>query len=112
MRRKVCAGVLCKSNTPDSPQTMLVATMGIMARREMFSFWEYAPPLAVVPAHRASVLVAFAGMGGTPVNRSAGKATKPPPFDSLGGVRSQVFSAGKGFGIPRSYTPPPALSRE
>jgi len=33
------------------------------------------------------------------------------PFDSPLGVRSQVFSAGKGFGIPRSYTPPPALSR-
>jgi hypothetical protein len=63
---------------------MLVATRGIMTRREMFSFWEYAPPLAVVPTHKASVLVAFAGMGGTPVNRSAGKATKlPPPATAL-----------------------------
>src|SRR4029077_18543997 len=43
-----------------------------------------APPLAVVPTQRASVLVALAGMGGTPVNKSAGKATKlPPPATAL-----------------------------
>ena len=44
----------------------------------------YAPPLAVVPAHSASVLVALAGTAGTPVNKSAGNATKlPPPATAL-----------------------------
>src|SRR5207248_1832191 len=34
--------------------------------------------------HKASVLVALAGIAGTPVNKSAGKATKlPPPATAL-----------------------------
>src|SRR5579862_825696 len=40
--------------------------------------------LASDPGHRAIVLVAFAGTGGTPAKRSAGKATKlPPPATEL-----------------------------
>lgn len=35
--------------------------------------------LAVTPVHSATVLVALAGMGGTPVNNSAGKPMKLPP---------------------------------
>jgi len=38
----------------------------------------------VVPTHSAKVFVAFAGTGGTPVNSSAGNATKlPPPATAL-----------------------------
>ena len=33
----------------------------------------YAPPLAAAAVQRAIVLVAFAGIGGTPANSSAGK---------------------------------------
>src|SRR5437667_4796533 len=63
---------------------MLVRTSGIITRRPIVSFWEEAPPLAVVPTHSARVLVALAGIGGTPVNKSAGKATKlPPPATAL-----------------------------
>ena len=52
---------------------------GIITRREMSSRSRYAPPLAVTPNQRAIVWVALAGIGGTPVNSSAGKAIKPPP---------------------------------
>src|SRR5277367_4662396 len=63
---------------------MLVRMSGIITRRGMFSFMRYAPPLAVVPTQRASVLVALAGTGGTPVKSNAGKATKlPPPATAL-----------------------------
>jgi hypothetical protein len=38
----------------------------------------------VTPTHRATVFVAFAGTGGTPVRQSAGKSTKlPPPATAL-----------------------------
>src|SRR5919109_1678187 len=64
---------------PASPPAKLVIPRGIRMRLGMFSFCGYAPPLAVVPTTKASVFVAFAGIGGTPVNRSAGKAIKLPP---------------------------------
>ena len=35
--------------------------------------------LAVTPVHIATVLVAFAGIGGIPVSSNAGKAMKLPP---------------------------------
>jgi len=55
-----------------------------MTRREMRKWLRYAPPLALVPTHRANVLVALARIGGTPVNKSAGNATKlPPPATAL-----------------------------
>src|ERR1700722_10693566 len=38
-----------------------------------------APPLAVTPTQSATVLVAFAGMGATPVKSNAGNAIKLPP---------------------------------
>ena len=44
-----------------------------MTRRGTSRRLRYAPPLAAVPVQSAIVLVAFAGIGGTPVNRSAGK---------------------------------------
>jgi hypothetical protein len=50
----------------------------------MFKRMRYAPPLAVVPAQSARVLVALAGTAGTPVNKSAGNATKlPSPATAL-----------------------------
>src|SRR5271154_3855545 len=82
--RKVCAGVLMSRIAPANPPTMLVRMSGIITRRGMFSFMRYAPPLAVVPTQRASVLVALAGTGGTPVKSRAGNATKlPPPATAL-----------------------------
>src|SRR6266478_524481 len=81
--RNVCAGVLINKNAPASPPMTLVITSGIMTRRVMFSFSRYAPPLAVVPTHSASVFVAFAGIAGTPVNSSAG-VFHGPRFDKDG----------------------------
>src|SRR5271154_3554212 len=82
--RKVCAGVLIRRIAPANPPITLVTISGIMTRRGMFSFMRYAPPLAVVPTQSASVFVALAGTGGTPVNNSAGNATKlPPPATAL-----------------------------
>src|SRR5208337_4764147 len=57
----------------------LVTVSGIMTRREMSRCLRYAPPLAVVPTHSATVLVALAAMGATPLNSRAGKAIKLPP---------------------------------
>jgi hypothetical protein len=43
-----------------------------------------AAALAVVPGHKATVLVAFAGMGAMPVKSSAGNDMKlPPPATEL-----------------------------
>ena len=50
-----------------------------MIRRGTSSRPRYAPVLAVTPHHRAIVCVAFAAIGGTPVNNSAGNAINPPP---------------------------------
>src|SRR5579859_1239763 len=58
---------------------MLAPSSGIMMRRGTSRRLRYAPPLAAAPVHKAIVFVAFAGMGGTPVNSSAGKAIKLPP---------------------------------
>src|ERR1700676_969288 len=83
-RKKVCAGVLISSTAPANPPTILITISGIITRREMFKCLRYAPPLAVTPTHRASVLVAFAATGATPVNNNAGKAMKlPPPATAL-----------------------------
>src|SRR5271155_5306993 len=82
--KKVCAGVLIKRIAPANPPITLVTISGIITRRGMFSFMRYAPPLAVVPTQSAKVFVALAGTGGTPVNKSAGNATKlPPPATAL-----------------------------
>src|SRR5580692_250294 len=82
--KKVCAGVLMSRIAPANPPITLVTISGIITRRGMFSFMRYAPPLAVVPTQSASVFVALAGTGGTPVNKSAGNATKlPPPATAL-----------------------------
>src|SRR5216684_5535477 len=83
-RRKVFGGVLMRSNAPSKPPTMLVAISGIITRLEMSRCLRYAPPLAVTPTHSASVLVALAATGPTPVNSSAGNAMKlPPPATAL-----------------------------
>src|SRR5438034_11671889 len=61
-----------------------VISRGSKTRGGTSSCSRYAPPLATIPLHKASELVALAGMGGTPVNNSAGKATKlPPPATAL-----------------------------
>src|SRR5208282_1049646 len=52
---------------------------GISMRRGRLSRLRYAPPVAAVPTQSDRVLVAFAGTGATPVNRSAGNAMKLPP---------------------------------
>src|SRR5260370_1548930 len=83
-RRNVCAGVLISSTAPANPPTILVTISGIITRREIFKCLRYAPPLAVTPTHSASVFVAFAATGGTPLNLPAGNATKlPPPATAL-----------------------------
>ena len=61
------------------PPITLVTASGIMTRRETSRCLRYAPPLAVVPTQSATVLVALAAMGATPLNIKAGKATKLPP---------------------------------
>src|SRR5208282_1509425 len=82
--QKVCAGVLISKIAPANPPITLVRISGIITRRGIFSRMRYAPPLAVVPTQSANVLVALAGTGGTPVNKSAGNATKlPPPATAL-----------------------------
>src|SRR5579859_3679267 len=58
---------------------MLAPSSGIMMRRGTSRRLRYAPPLAAAAVHSAIVFVAFAGMGGTPVNSSAGNAMKLPP---------------------------------
>src|SRR3984893_5440393 len=83
-RRKVVGGVLMRSNAPSKPPTMLVAISGIITRLEILRCLRYAPPLAVTPTQSASVLVALAATGPTPVNKSAGNAMKlPPPATAL-----------------------------
>src|SRR5208282_3831066 len=52
---------------------------GISMRRGRLSRLRYAPPVAAVPTQSDRVLVAFAGTGATPVNRSTGNAIKLPP---------------------------------
>src|SRR5208283_1916137 len=66
------------------PPIRLVTARGIMTRREISRCFRYAPVLAVTPTQSATVLVALAAMGATPVNISAGKAMKlPPPATAL-----------------------------
>ncbi len=78
------AGVFSRSTAPAAPPSKLVAISGIITRRGTSSRLRYAPPLAVTPVQRASVLVAFAGIGGTPVKSSAGNEMKlPPPATAL-----------------------------
>src|SRR5215831_5266436 len=78
-RIKVCAGVLSSRYAPVSPPTRLAVNSGIITRRGTSSRLRYAPPLAAAPVQSAIVFVAFAGIGGTPVNNSAGNAIKLPP---------------------------------
>src|SRR5260370_15224338 len=55
-----------------------------MTRRERSRCLRYAPELAVTPTQSATVLVALAAMGATPLNIRAGKAMKlPPPATAL-----------------------------
>src|SRR6266480_2477924 len=70
------------------------------------------PPVQLRPGYRGAALL-IAGPSDAARHLTGRLLSLPlnPPFDSPFGVGSQVFSAGKGFGIPRSYTPPPALSR-
>ena len=66
------------------PPSRLAESSGIITRRGTSRRLRYAPPLAAVPIQSAIVFVAFAGIGGTPENNSAGKATKlPPPATEL-----------------------------
>src|SRR6266852_6350656 len=83
-RKNVCGGVLMSRTAPASPPAILVAMSGTITRREMLRCLRYAPPLAVTPNHSASVFVAFAATGATPVNSNTGNAMKlPPPATAL-----------------------------
>ena len=61
------------------PPITLVTASGIITRRERSRCLRYAPELAVTPTHSATVFVAFAEIGATPLNSSAGNAIKLPP---------------------------------
>ncbi|MGA7930713.1 MAG: hypothetical protein WCA20_32545 [Candidatus Sulfotelmatobacter sp.] len=78
-RMKVCAGVFSISTAPAPPPIRLTASRGTIMRRGTFNRLRYAPPLPTAAVHRAIVFVALAGIGGTPVNSSAGNAMKLPP---------------------------------
>lgn len=79
-------------------------------RRGTSSLFRYAPPLAAAAVHNAMVLVAFAGMGGTPVHNNAGKAIKlPPPATEFrappsapAANRKTIVSRVKLLGVPES----------
>jgi hypothetical protein len=57
----------------------LATSSGMRTRRATLNRLRYAPPLPSAAVHNAIVFVAFAGIGGTPVNSNAGKAMKLPP---------------------------------
>ena len=78
-RRKVCCGVFNKSTAPAQPPATLVTSRGIMRRAGASSRFMYARVLAASPGQSATVLVAFACTGGTPMNKSAGNEMKLPP---------------------------------
>src|SRR5207244_4856933 len=67
-----------------APTSKHVTIIGITTRLGTSCLLLYAPLLAVTPVQMASVLVAFAGIGGTPVKSSAGNEMKlPPPATAL-----------------------------
>jgi hypothetical protein len=76
--------VCSRSHAPAIPPITLVTTSGTMTRRDRSRCLRYAPVLAVTPTQSATVFVALAEMGATPVNIRAGKAMKlPPPATAL-----------------------------
>src|SRR5579875_7439 len=79
-RTKVACGVCSNRSAPPMPPTRLMAlrTPSTTRSREASSL-RYAPTLATEPGQRATVLVALALIGGTPVKMSAGKEIKLPP---------------------------------
>lgn len=78
-RINVCCGVLSSSSAPAQPPATLVTSSGIRSRSGTLSLFRYATVLAANPGHRATVFVAFAGTGGTPLNSNTGNDTKLPP---------------------------------
>src|SRR5215831_3698657 len=122
-RMNVWAGVFSSRYAPARPPSKLTLNNGIMTRRGTSRRLRYAPPLAAAAVHNAIVLVALAGMGGTPVHNSAGKAMKlPPPATELSAPptppatnRKTMVSRVKLLGVPerarlRQLTPGPALT--
>src|SRR6185437_2233099 len=61
------------------PPRMLAASNDHSTRRRTLTCSRKAPPENMRPDQSATVLVALAGIGGTPVKRSVGKAIKLPP---------------------------------
>lgn len=78
-RMNVCAGVRIRSIAPRIPPSTLTANRARITRFPALRWLRKAPPLKTRPVQRATVFVAFAGTGGTPLNRRAGKAIKLPP---------------------------------
>src|SRR5215469_3283299 len=122
-RMNVWAGVFNSRYAPARPPSKLTLNNGIMTRRGTSRRLRYAPPLAAAAVHNAIVLVALAGMGGTPVHNSAGKAMKPPPpATELSAPptppatnRKTMVSRVKLLGVPerarlRQLTPSPVLT--
>src|SRR5258708_38426695 len=76
---KVCDGLWNRRTVTWVPAGWLVATRAQRMRAGTLMWRRKAPPLNTSPAHRATVLVALAGMGGRPVKSNAGNAMKLPP---------------------------------
>ena len=76
---KVACGVCNSTTAPAQPPMMLMVISGTMMRGDFGRRFQYEKTLATEPGQTATVLVALAGMGGTPVKMSAGKEKKLPP---------------------------------
>ena len=76
---KVCAGVLSNNTAPNDPPVTLTSKSGTKTRRGTFRWFRYAPLLATNPDQAPMLLVAFAGISGTPAKISDGKLMKLPP---------------------------------
>src|SRR6266436_595991 len=77
---KVVCGVCNRSTAPSTPPTTLApVNISNSLRFCAASSLRYAAILATEPGQRATVLVAFAVIGATPVKMRAGKVMKLPP---------------------------------
>src|SRR6266566_6792638 len=77
---KVDCDVCTSNSAPNTPPTRLVTPSTITNTRLCFAISNrYAHILATEPGHNATVLVAFALIGGTPVKIRAGKVINVPP---------------------------------
>src|SRR5271157_1636312 len=76
---KVFCGVRSRTRAPSVPPARLVAIISRRMRKSLGKRFRYAPTLATMPGHSATVEVALAWMGGTRVRIRAGNDMKVPP---------------------------------